>query len=139
MSTTNKSMIIVSSIWGESKTFRLMPISNDCPYSEGIYDPQSKVLVIMSKTTKESFHLLPKLDDNGDPIASKVKRPSGVPYREERKAIETFQEYYVPEKAEIINIVEMFAVNADTYDFKKFLEDSKIIKVPEKKIEILQP
>lgn len=116
-----------------------MPISNECPYSEGIYDPQSKVLVIMSKTTKESFHLLPKLDDNGDPIASKVKRPSGVPYREERKAIETFQEYYVPEKAEIINIVEMFAVNADTYDFKKFLEDSKIIKVPEKKIEILQP
>lgn len=117
-----------------------MPISADCPYSEGIYDPQSRVLVIMSKITKESFHLLPKLDDNGDPIPSKTKRPSGVPYREERKAIDTYQEYYIPEKAEIINIVDMFAINADTYDYKKFLADeSKIIKVPEKKIEILQP
>lgn len=139
MSTTNKSMIIVTSVWGEAKTFRLMPISNDCPFSEGIYDPQSEVLVIMSKHTKESFHLVPRLDDNGDPMPAKVKRASGLPYKEERKAIATYQEYYIPEKAEITNIIEMFAVNADTYDYKKFLEKSKIIKAPEKKIELIQP
>lgn len=137
MSTPTQNMLIITSVWGDKKTFRLIPIANECPYSEGIYDPESKVLVMMSTTKKETYQMLPKLDDNGDPMPAESKRLSGKNYREERKSFETFNEYYITEKEEIINIVDMFACNKDTFDYKKYLNTSGIITGPEKKIELI--
>jgi hypothetical protein len=53
-------MMLVESTWQDTKTFKMIPISNDCPYVECIFDPSSKVFVIISKVTKTSLHMLPK-------------------------------------------------------------------------------
>ena len=116
------SMMIVQATWNETQTFRLIPIATECPYVECIFDPATKVFVIISKITKQSLHMLPKMDENGDPVACKVKRPNGRNFKEERNKIEVFQEYYVEDKIAIEDLINLFAINASTFDYKAFLE-----------------
>lgn len=118
----NNSMMIVQATWNETQTFRLIPIATECPYVECIFDPATKVFVIISKITKQSLHMLPKMDENGDPVACKVKRPNGRNFKEERNKIEVFQEYYVEDKIAIEDLINLFAINASTFDYKAFTE-----------------
>ena len=118
-------MYVVKSSWNEGETFRLIPVSEDCPYVECIFDPATKVFVIISKLSKTTLHMLPKLDENGDPSALKTKRANGRTVKEERKTIETFQEYYVEDMDAIKSLVEFFAVNHKDLDWKSFLEAKK--------------
>ena len=70
-------MYVVKSSWNEGETFRLIPVTDDCPYVECIFDPATKVFVIISKLSKTTLHMLPKLDENGDPSALKTNRANG--------------------------------------------------------------
>ena len=116
-----------------------MPVTNDCPYVEGIYDPDSSVLVLMSILKKQTFHMIPKLDDNGDAVRAKTKRSNGKEHREQRTQFETFQEYYITEKKEIENLIERLAVNSDSFNYKQFLKTSDLVVPEEKKLELVQP
>ena len=116
------SMMAISSIWGNNKTFRLFPVDVNCPYLECIYDPESKILVVISKIHKQSYHMLPVLDDHGDPVPVKKPRLSGKQTKEERRLLETYQEYYIILNEEIYDFLSKVAVNAETYDFKTFVE-----------------
>lgn len=113
---SDKTMMLVESTWQDTKTFKMIPVSNDCPYVECIYDPSSKVLVLIGKTTKTSLHMLPKLDEYGKAVSGN----RGA--KQERRSIDTFQEYYIEEDKDIKEIVKMFAVNASKFDIAKFLE-----------------
>lgn len=113
---SDKTMMLVESTWQDTKTFKMIPVSNDCPYVECIYDPSSKVLVLIGKTTKTSLHMLPKLDEYGKAISGN----RGA--KQERRSIDTFQEYYIENEKDIKELVKMFAVNASKFDIAKFLE-----------------
>ena len=113
---SDKTMMLVESTWQDTKTFKMIPVSNDCPYVECIFDPSSKVLVVIGKTTKTSLHMLPKLDEYGKAISGN----RGA--KQERRSIDTFQEYYIEEEKDIKEITKMFAVNASKFDIAKFLE-----------------
>jgi hypothetical protein len=139
MSAVERTMLLVTSAWQSQKSFRLMPVNKDCPFSEGIYDPDSKVLVMMSCFKKQSFHLMPKLSADGDPEKTKMPRPNGKTYKEQRQVLETFEEFYITEKQEIEDLINMIAVNADTYDFKSLMNPPQILMPAEKKIEIIKP
>jgi hypothetical protein len=115
------SMMIVQATWNETQTFRLIPIVTECPYVECIFDPATKVFVIISKITKQSLHMLPKMDENGDPIASKTKRMNGRNFKEERNKIEVFQEYYVEDKIAIEDLINLFGINASAFDYNAFI------------------
>lgn len=132
-------MLLVSSYWGENKSFKIIPLSNDCPYTEGMYDPTTNILVVIGKDKKNSLHMVVKLDDNGDPMEMKGKpRKNGKNYKEERKTVETYQEYYILEKDEQENFIRMFCINHDAFDYKKFMvEKTDIITPPEPKIEVV--
>lgn len=119
---SEKTMILVKSSWNDKETFRTLPISNDCPYVECILDPEQKVFVVIGKVVKTTLHMLPKLDDNGDPAPLKIKRPNGRVVKEERKTIETFQEYYIEDKDAMKYIIENMCANAADFDYKKFLD-----------------
>jgi hypothetical protein len=119
----SESMMLVQATWQESQTFRMIPITDSCPYVECIFDPDTKVFVIISKLTKQSLHMLPKLDDNGDPMQIKNPRPNGRNFREERHKIEVFQEFYVEDKIAIKDLIHMFAVNASTFDYDQFMQE----------------
>ena len=113
---SEKTMMLVESTWQDTKTFKMIPVSNDCPYVECIYDPSSKVFVIISKVTKTSLHMLPKLDEYGKAVSGN----RGA--KQERRSIDTFQEYYIEEKDSIVDVVNLFAVNAKKFDITKFTD-----------------
>lgn len=120
---SENTMMLVQATWNDKQTFRMIPIADNCPYVECIMDPDTKVFVIISKITKTTLHMLPRLDDNGDPMATKIKRANGRTVREERAKIETFQEFYVEDMAAVHELVNLFAVNAKSFDIKKFLPE----------------
>lgn len=118
-----KSMMLVTGSWGNNKTFKLIPVSPDCPYNEAIFDRDSKVLALIGKEKKQSMHMVAKLDDNGDVKRMKIgRRDNGKDYAEERKTLETYYEYYIENPEEIMSIVDLFAINAETFDFTQYME-----------------
>ena len=115
---SEKSMMLVEATWQDKKTFRLIPIYESCPYVECIFDPDTKVFVVISKIRKTSLHMLPKLDEYGQPITG----TKGI--KQERHKIEVFQEFYVEDKSAIEELIKIFAVNAK-FDYKKFMSSSE--------------
>lgn len=118
----NQSMYAIYSVWGNNQTFRLFPVDVNCPYLECIYDPETKILVVISKNNKQSYHMLPQLDDHGDPVAAKRQRANGKNVKEERRLVDTYQEYYVIVNEQIYDFLSKVAINADDFDFKKFVD-----------------
>lgn len=116
MSSTFNSMWCISAVWNGQKSFKLVPITEECPYVEMIYDPEVKMMVIISKLLKEAYHMLPKLDDNGDVMPAKNRKNPEKNYKEERRLVDSYQEYYIISMDEIKSFVKMFAVNADSFD-----------------------
>jgi len=117
-------MFLTTSNWGPYKTFKLVPATTDCPYVEAIFDPGSKILAVISKTYKGSYHMVPKLDDNGDQITLKIgKRPGGKDYKEQRVMMDTHAEYYITDAEEIRAFVTTFGINIGTneYDLEGYL------------------
>jgi hypothetical protein len=127
-----QSMMLITSTWGSNaqKTFKLIPVTEECPYNEGIYDVDSKVLALISKERKESMHMVPKLNEWGDLTQLKIgKRPNGKDYAEERKTLETFYEYYVEDVKEIEFFLNSVAVNASSFDFSTYLNATAKSKI----------
>jgi hypothetical protein len=120
---SENTMMLVQATWNEKQTFRMIPIAESCPYVECIMDPDTKVFVIISKLSKTTLHMLPKLDDNGDQIPIKSPRPNGRTFREERHKIEVFQEFYVEDKIAIKDLIHLFAINASTFDYGQFMQE----------------
>lgn len=118
----NKTMLLVTSSWGSRKTFKLIPTDISCPYNEAIFDADARVLAVIGKEAKDSLHMVAKLNEWGDPVMMKIgKRGNGKDYAEERKTLNTFYEYYVEEASEIKDFINMFAINADKFDFSQYL------------------
>lgn len=118
-----KSMLLITSTWGQGKTFKLIPLTEECAYNEVIFDPENKMLAIISKEKKESLHMLAKLNEYGDPIKMKIgRRENGKDYSEERKTLESFYEYYLEDINEIKNFLELIALNYNEFDVAKYLE-----------------
>ena len=127
---TEKTMMLVQSTWQEKQTFRMIPIADSCPYVECIMDPETKVFVVISKITKQSLHMLPRMDDNGDPMFTKSTRPNGRQIKEERHKIEVFQEFYIEDKIAIKDLIHLFAVNAKTFDYEAFMIKNEVEDLP---------
>jgi hypothetical protein len=115
---SDKTMMLVEATWQDKKTFRLIPIAESCPYVEIIFDPETKVFVVISKIRKTALHMLPKLDEYGQPVTG----TKGM--KQERHKIEVFQEFYVEDAAAIEELIKTFAVNAK-FDYKKFMSSSE--------------
>ena len=130
-----QNMMLVNSSFRGAKSFTLIPVSEDSPYVEALFDPSSSMLAVISKVMKQSYHMVPKLDDEGQPM--RLKKPNmqtGKTVKEERRLVDTFSEFYLSDKKDIETFIHMFAINADTFDYITLLdvdvnktETSKII------------
>lgn len=124
--TIGKNMLLVSSAFRGAQSFNLVPATPECPYVEAMYDPSSGILAVISKVMKQSYHMIPKLDDNGDPLRVKgTPREGGKTVREERRLVDTFSEFYITDKQEINDFINIFAVNAESFDFSQYMVDTK--------------
>ena len=130
-------MRLYTSSLGEKKevTMRMMPMDINCPVVECIYDPQAEILAVISKIPKQEYLMVGKLDDNGDLMRMKggAKRQNGRDYKEERRLIDTFQEFYITSIQEIYEFVKATAENATTFDFVRYFpkEAEQPIKLEE--------
>ena len=114
----NESMMLVQATWQEQQTFRMIPTKDECPYVECIFDPGTKVFVIISKIKKTTLHMLPKLDEYGQPVTG----TKGM--KQERHKLEVFQEFYIEDLTAMEEVIKTFAVNVKKFDYKKFMVDS---------------
>ena len=121
-----KSMMLVVQEHRGMPTFSLIRIDENCPYVECIYVPDQKQLAIISTVQKDTFHMFPRLDENGDVVQAKARKVQNKNYKEERKAIKTFYEYTLVNEDDIVAFVEMFAVNADTFAFRNVINPEGI-------------
>ena len=125
-----QNMMLVHSSFRNAKSFTLIPVSADSPYVEAMFDPQSSILAIISKVMKQSYHMVPKLNDDGQPIRLKSpNQETGKTVKEERRLVDTFSEFYLSDKKDIETFIHMFAVNASDFDYKEFFVDVKETKV----------
>lgn len=129
-----KNMMLVNSSFRGAKSFNLIPVSKDAPYIEAMFDPSSGILACIGVNSKQSFHMVPRLDDKGQPIRLKVpNKTTGKTVKEQRVSQQTYSEYYIAEKNDIDNFINIFAINADTFDYKQFtdveIKDTKVSKI----------
>ena len=116
-----KNMMLVNSTFRNAKSFTLIPVSMDSPYTEAMFDPASGILAVISKVMKQSYHMVPKLNDDGEPIRLKSpNQQTGKTVKEERRLVDTFSEFYLTDKADIDTFIHMFAVNAESFDYAKY-------------------
>jgi len=115
-------MRLFSTYWGKEETFKLMPVTMDCPYMEVIYHPSAGMLIAMSKTMKENYEMLPKLDDDGEWVHAKKPKRNGSKIKEERRLMKVPQEYYMTVRAEQEEFIKLFAINEEGFDYKKVLD-----------------
>jgi len=128
MSELNKtaSMLLTTGQWKEHESFTLIPATKDCPYVEVLFNAEYKVLCIVGKTMKETFHMVDRLDSNGDPERRKNPAPNVHPFKTQRATLSSYSEYYIKEADEIRDFIKRFAVNADTFDFERYLRTSVV-------------
>jgi len=129
-----KNMMLVNSSFRGAKSFNLIPVSKDAPYIEAMFDPSSGILACIGVNSKQSFHMVPRLNDEGQPMRLKVpNKTTGKTVKEQRVSQQTYSEYYIGEKNDIDNFINIFAINADTFDYKQFtdveIKDTKVSKI----------
>tara|TARA_Y100000389_G_C17394008_1_gene481508 strand:- start:621 stop:1040 length:420 start_codon:yes stop_codon:yes gene_type:complete len=128
--TIGQNMMLVNSSFRNAKSFTLIPVSNDSPYVEAMFDPTSSILAVISKVMKQSYHMVPKLDDEGQPMRLKSpNQQTGKTVKEERRLVDTFSEFYLSDRKDIETFIHMFAVNASTFDLEEFFVDLQETKV----------
>ncbi len=129
MAQIGQNMMLVNSSFRNAKSFTLIPVSQDSPYVEAMFDPTSGILAVISKVMKQSYHMLPKLDDSGQPQRLKAPNPqTGKTIKEERRLVDTFSEFYLSDKDDIDLFINMFAVNAEQFDYAQYFVDVKETK-----------
>ncbi len=122
-----KNMMLYKSGWGTESTFlptfKMIPTSSDCPFNEVLFDPSSKILAVVGKEKKQAYRLVPKLNDKGRPV---IVTERGVPVEvQERKLMENFYEYYLENLDDVQRFIEMFAINADSFDWKEYWKEEE--------------
>lgn len=127
-------MMLVSAKIASADTFKLIPLDNACPYVEGLFNPAKMHLVLFGVQVKSNFHHIPKLDEDGVPIALK----KGTGYKMQRVSLDTYPEHYVEETSEIESFIDIIAVNAKSFDYKKYIRKSDIYVPETPKIEVVK-
>lgn len=127
-----KTMMLYTSATGGEKTFSLMPIHADCPFVEAIYMPKLEALAILSKSTRDTFTMMERLDDFGNPQMDLVKTDDGKKSQQnkvQRIQVASPWEYFIHELDEIRSFVKANAVNSDDFNFNQYIKSESGIEV----------
>jgi len=102
-------------------SFTGIPMDDNCPFVELMFDPETKTLGVITKHKKPMFQLVPKIDNLGLAKKNTGRNAEQYPYIQERFTMETFHEQYVRTPAEIDAFLKMYACNND-FDWMSFLK-----------------
>ena len=98
-----KNMKIYKAEWNGQETFRMMPISQSCPFIDVIYDVDNEILIVISKDKKQSPIYLPleKSPDDKDSHQENLKE----------MIVDTYYEYYIENVEDIFEFIRTFCQN----------------------------
>lgn len=100
----------------EKPSYCLLPLSEDAVYVDGMYYPDQKFLLLLSKVTKERYQMIPKIDDYGLPQSDKMSRRQ----KQDRIKMQMNYEHYISTIEDIKWFAQEFVENAD--EFIAFVE-----------------
>jgi hypothetical protein len=122
--TNTKSMLLVKGTIAfenvSKATFKMVPLTKDCPYLEAIYHPIYHGLGIVGKYKKKEYVMMPTIDKFGVPIMK-----DGKPLQE-RRMMDSWHEYLLMTKDEVIDFIGNFAVNAESFNYKQFFPSEEV-------------
>jgi hypothetical protein len=124
-----KTMMLYTTATGGVKTFALIPLNANCPFNEAIYMPNLEALAVLGKTNRDTFTMMERLDENGNPTPQSGKGADATKPKVHRVQISSPWEYFVHEKDEIKEFVRNNAVNADSYDYLQYMKSESDIEV----------
>lgn len=125
-----KTMMLYTTATNGDKTFSLMPLNDSCPFNEAIYMPKLEALAVLSKSTRDTFTMVERLDENGNPVGQTGKGAKSEEAKMQRVQIASPWEYFIHEKNEIRDFVYANAINADTFEFQKYMTTLEIVEQP---------
>ncbi len=128
-----KSMLLIHSWWQGIPTFRMIPASKDCPYSEVIFinGPQ-KGMAVISTIEYEKLEIVAKLDAKGIQIPININGKADV--EKQRISMRTLYEYQIFNKEEMVEFIKLFSINQETFDYQKYIDmDFSAMSKPEEK------
>lgn len=101
----NALMMPYVSYENETKSFRLIPISIDCPFNEMMFDVENKVLVVISKFYKKEFETVPKTSSSFN--LSNIFSNNNLYSPEcEQVTIDNYYQYFIEDFQAMINIIK---------------------------------
>lgn len=124
-----KTMMLYTAATNGEKTFSLLPLSADCPFNEAIYMPKLEALAILGKTTRDTFTMLERLDENGNPTGQTGKGGEPEKPKMQRVQLSTPWEYFVHEKDEIRAFIKTNAVNEETFNYTVYMTELEVPKI----------
>ena len=89
-------------------TFRLLPLTSECPYLACEMDVSNNVFVILCKEKKNDLEVIPAMSETGEP-----KRNKAGAQMLERRTIENYFELHINEPESIIAFIKNIAVNGE--------------------------
>jgi hypothetical protein len=96
--------------------------------------PKLEALAVLSKSTRDTFTMMERLDENGEVsvVAVKDKDKGGLKQvtKQQRVQVSTPWEYFIHEKDEIVNFIKTHAGNADSFDYYKFMTKLETVEAP---------
>jgi len=137
---SDATMHLITSHMDGTPSFRLIPLTNNCPFSEGIFIPQTNALIMLSVALKDNLHMVQVRNANGDVDELKKPRlrrgadgkPEQVNYREKQVVLQGPTEYYITEKEEVKKFIALIAKNASDFDYEKFFKSEIIMPETQK-------
>lgn len=117
-------MLLISGMWQGVPTFKMIPVTEDCPYIEVVFMPRDRVLAVVSKVKEDRYQMIHRLDNKGNtiPINGKKDEKGEQLFEMQRVVVNTYHDYYVVNPIEMEKFVERFAVNGDSYPYKQLIE-----------------
>ena len=127
-------MMLYTTATNGVKTFGLMPTDDTCPFNEAIYMPKMEALAVLSRTTRDTFTMLERLDENGEvsliTVKDKEKGGNRQVTKQQRVQVQSPWEYFINEKDEIREFIKLHAINADTFDYAKYMTSLETVESP---------
>ena len=96
-----KTMMVYHADFNGDDTFKLLPLTDACPYNEILYDPSTSILAVISKEYKETPHMFPRIKSIID-----LSKKS-----EERLMMDTYYEYYIENVEDMKYLIHNVAIN----------------------------
>lgn len=108
-------MMLIREMWNGAPSFKMIPLSNDCPYIEAAYDSQAQQLIVRHRDKLPVFQLFERLDENGSPIPVQGKKiPEGhSPYKLQRIQFDGNVTFKISHVEDITRFMSLFLISSD--------------------------